>query len=240
MQRGLYAVLLPAAPEGRLVDAEDSGRFLQRPGGGQNAADMLLLDLFQAHEASDGGRRLRAGEGPGKVIDADPVRTAKDGGPFDDVAQLPEVPRPRVALHRLHRLFREPGEAAVVDRPVEREQLPRQRIDILRAFAQRRDLDLDDVQAIEKVFTEATLLHLPFEVPVGGAEDADVGLARRGIPYALVLAVLQEPQQFRLQGKGKIPDLVEEERSPLAGGDAPRVVADRSGERPFHMAEQLA
>jgi len=46
----LYPVLLPAPPEGCLVDAQDPGRLLQRSGGSQNAADVLLLDLFQAHQ----------------------------------------------------------------------------------------------------------------------------------------------------------------------------------------------
>jgi hypothetical protein len=42
---GLYHVLLPAPPEGCLIDAEDLGRLLQRSGGSQNAADMLLLTV---------------------------------------------------------------------------------------------------------------------------------------------------------------------------------------------------
>ena len=236
----LHAVLFPAAPKRCLVDAQDLGRLLQRLRGGKHTADMFFLDLFQACQVSRGGSRLRAGEGPGKNLDADSLRPAQDGGPFDDVAQFPEVPRPRVAFHRLHRLFREPGEAAVVNPPVESEQLRRERLEILGAFAQRRDLDLDDVQAIEKILPEPPRLHLPFQVPVGGRDDADVGLARRWVAEPLVLLVLQETQQLGLQGKGEIPDLVEEERSPLAGGDASRVVADRSGERTFHVSEQLA
>src|SRR5512141_827190 len=235
----LYPVLLPAPPEGCLVDAEDLGRLLQRSGASQNAADMLLLDLFQAHQIPYGRSGLRTGEDPGKNLDTDPVRATEDGGAFDDVAQFPEVPRPRVTFQRLHRLFRETGEAAMVDPAVESEQLHRERLEILGALAQRRNLDLDDVQAIEKILPEPPRLHLPLQVPVGGSDDADVGLPRRGIAYPLVLLVLQEPQQLGLHGKGKIPDLVEEERPALAGGDSSRVVADRSGERAYHMAEQL-
>src|SRR5512147_2853309 len=96
---GLYPVLLPAPPEGCLVDAEDFGRLLQRSGGSQNAADMFLLDLSQAHQIPYGRSGLRTGEGPRKILDADPVRATEDGGAFDDVAQFPEVPRPRVPFH---------------------------------------------------------------------------------------------------------------------------------------------
>jgi len=70
---GLYPVLLPAPPKGCLVDAEDLGRLLQRSGGRQNAANMLLLDLFQAHQIPYGRSGLRTGEGPGKNLDTDPV-----------------------------------------------------------------------------------------------------------------------------------------------------------------------
>ena len=67
-----------------------------------------------------------------------------------------------------------------------------------------------------------------------------LGLARRRIAEPLVFPFLQESQQLRLQGKGQIADFVEKERPSLAGGDASGVVADRSGERAFHMTEQLA
>src|SRR5512142_1289390 len=140
---GLYPVLLPASPEGCLIDAKDLGRLLQRSGGSQDAADMLLPDLFQAHQIPYGRSGFRMGEGPGKILDADTVRATEDGGAFDDVAQFPQVPRPRVMFHRLHRLFRETGEAAVVDPAVKSEQLRRDRLEILGALAQRRNLDLD-------------------------------------------------------------------------------------------------
>ena len=73
-ERGaLHAVLFPATPERRLVDAQYPGRLLQRSGRRQNAADVLLLDLLEAYQVSAGGSRLRAGAGPGK--NSTPIRS---------------------------------------------------------------------------------------------------------------------------------------------------------------------
>ncbi len=84
--------------------------------GSQHAPDMLLLDLFQAYESS----RRRATHPRGRTVPgrwSTPIRSDRpeDGGSLDDVPQFPEVPRPRMAFHRPHRLLRESGEAAVVD-----------------------------------------------------------------------------------------------------------------------------
>jgi hypothetical protein len=51
-----------------------------------------------------------------------------------------------VAFHHLHGLFRETGGAAVVEPAVESEQLNCDRLKILGALAQRRNLDLDSME----------------------------------------------------------------------------------------------
>jgi hypothetical protein len=51
-----------------------------------------------------------------------------------------------VAFHHLYGLFRETGEAAVVDPAVENEQLRCEHLKILGALAQRRNLDLESME----------------------------------------------------------------------------------------------
>src|SRR5512146_1234241 len=162
----LHAVLLPPTPERGLVDTQNIGRFLKRLRRGKNAPDMLLLDLLQAHHVSDGGCRPRPGEGSGKVLHSDPVHPAQDGPPLDDVPQFSEVSWPGVTLQRLHGHIRETDEAPVVSPAVENEQLHRERFKVLWTVAQWRNLDLDDVQAVEKIFPEPSVLYLLLQYPV--------------------------------------------------------------------------
>src|SRR5439155_24293647 len=62
----------------------------------------------------------------------------------------------------------------------------------------------------------------------------------RRLADALVLAVLHEPQELRLERERQVADLVEEERAAAGGRDAAGVVAHGAGERPLRVAEQLA
>ena len=49
----LDAVLFSPPPEGGLVNAENSGRFLKRFGVCQNSPDMRFLDLVEADRVAD-------------------------------------------------------------------------------------------------------------------------------------------------------------------------------------------
>ena len=73
--------------------------------------------------------------------------------------------------------------------------------DVARPLAQRRDVDLDHVQAVEEVLAEAALLELLLEVAVGGGHDAHVHLEGLVAAHALELALLQEAQQLDLHGR---------------------------------------
>ena len=47
--------------------------------------------------------------------------------------------------------------------------------DIVRAFAERREVDADDVESVEEVLAELAFIDFLFEVSVSGGDDADVG-----------------------------------------------------------------
>jgi hypothetical protein len=59
------------------------------------------------------------------------------------------------------------------------QEMAREQRNILAPLAQCRQADTDDVQAVEQVFTEQTVLDPRFQILVGRRDDANVGLDRR-------------------------------------------------------------
>ena len=93
------------------------------------------------------------------------------------------------------------------------EEQPRQLRQIFDPIAQRRHPDRDDVDAVEEVLAESSLLDRLLEVDVGGDDQPEVGADRLGAADALDLAFLDRPQQLGLEIQPQIADLVEEERA---------------------------
>src|SRR5690606_18742752 len=70
--------------------------------------------------------------------------------------------------------------------------------DVLGALAQRRQPDLDHVQSIEEVFTEAALADHALELAVGGGDDADIDGQLAGAADGADELLLQDPQEAGL------------------------------------------
>ena len=64
--------------------------------------------------------------------------------------------------------------------------------------------------------------------------------ARLALAHPLEGPLLQDAQQLHLQVQRQVADLVEEERAACRDLEAARALADRAGEGPAHVAEQLA
>ncbi len=104
----------------------------------------------------------------------------EDQDALDDVAQLADVAGPVVLLER--------GEGGVGDFDVGAavllaelgEEFAGEERDVFLAIAQRRDVEGDDVEAVEEVFAEVAAGDLLFEVLVGGGDDAGVDVDGRG------------------------------------------------------------
>ena len=110
---------------------------------------------------------------------------------LDHVLQLAHVARPRILLQDLHRLGRHgAGTARAADGAAH------QRRDVFLALAQRRHVQVHDLDAIEQVLAERPLLHHRVQIAIGGRDDADVDARRQRIGADLLnLSVLQEAQQ---------------------------------------------
>ncbi len=138
----------------------------------------------------------------------------QDDGPLDGVRQLPDVAGPGVARQGGLGVAAQPR-LALAELDAERlHEVLGQAEDVLAPLAQRGEVHAEDVQAVVEVRAERARRHRLRQVPVGGGDEADVGPARRGAPHALVLVLLEHPEELGLDTGRQLADLVQEERPP--------------------------
>jgi hypothetical protein len=121
-----------------------------------------------------------------------------------------------------------------------REEVVDEERDVVQAVAQRRHLDVHDVQPVEEVVAEPAGTHLGGQVAVRRRDHADVDGDREARADRRHLALLDGAQELRLQRERYLGDLVEEERAALGGAEDPVVVAHGAREGTAPMAEELA
>src|SRR6185437_12533275 len=86
---------------------------------------------------------------------------------------------------------------------------------LLPPLPQWRDMDADHVKAIEKVFAKNALLHPPFQRLVGGGKHAHINLDIALAAQPREFMVLQDVQQFCLQGGMHLTDFIQKNRAPV-------------------------
>ena len=106
--------------------------------------------------------------------------------------------------------------------------------DVVAPLAQRRNFQVDDVQAIVEIRPKRTGLDLFRQTPVGRRNDANVERAvRREAAHGLNLAGLEEAQQQRLHAHRHFTDFVEKHRAAIRRLEQARLVSIRAGETPL-------
>src|SRR5258705_1645049 len=108
----------------------------------------------------------------------DDLAAGQHDGALDDVLELAHIPRPVVLSEPLQRLLTDRRGLRCRAVAVLREEVLDQRGDVLFAFAQRRHVDVDDVEAVEEAVAELVLLDLLLQILVRRADHADVDLDR--------------------------------------------------------------
>ncbi len=96
------------------------------------------------------------------------------------------------------------------------------------------------MQPVEQVFPETALLDLLLEVPVGGSDEARIGLDGLVAADPLELALLQHPQHLHLEIRAHVPDLVQEDGAAVGHFEFPLLVRKRTGKGPAAVAEKFA
>ena len=119
------------------------------------------------------------------------------------VGQLAHVAGPGVEQQVFERLVVERQASLLLFVAVLAQVVIDERRDLLAPLAQRRQLQADDVEAVEEVLAEAALGDELFEVGVGGGDDAHVDLDRLRLAERVDLVRLEEAQQLGLDVDGR-------------------------------------
>src|SRR6185503_14016628 len=101
---------------------------------------------------------------------------------------------------------------AALRRDLPQEVLDEQR-NVLAALAQRRQMNVDDVEAVVEVLAERALDHQILEILMRGRDHARIDLDRLRAADGPHLLLLKDAQQLDLEPHRHVADLVEQERA---------------------------
>ncbi len=167
-------------------------------------------------------------------------RGQAQGVTFGGVDQLAHVARP-VMGEQLRQFAGADRQwlAAMALRRLAGEVFEQQR-NVLAPFAQRRDVQLGDVQPVQQVFAEPPAAYLFEQIRFGRADHPQVDLDAAVGAQPFQGPFLQHAQQLDLLRQRHAFDLVEEQRAAVGMFDAADALALGAGEGAAFMAEQLA
>ena len=119
-------------------------------------------------------------------------------------------------------------------------KMPGQQRNVVKALAQRRDENLDDIQAVKEILAETAGRDAIFEMAVAGGHQMDVH--RDGVLAADPLkgAGFEDAEQLGLDAQADVRDFVEEEGAAVGAFEAAGALCGGAGERAFLMPKQFA
>src|SRR5438128_8192514 len=109
---------------------------------------------------------------PRQVCDGDPLAVAEDHRVLDDVVELAHVSLPRLRHEELQGRVVDAAVRALHLTVVTAYEVLDQRRDVLAPIAQRRQRNVDDVQAVVEVLSKLALVDHPPEIAVARRDDA--------------------------------------------------------------------
>ncbi len=183
--------------------------------------------------------RLHVG-GRGEVVHVQRVAAADQHGALDPLPELTHVARPRLRLQPAPRRRRQREPIAAIDVAERLQEARGENRNVGRTLAQRRQVDGDQVDAIEQILAKFAARHHVRQRAVGRRDDAHVHLAPRARPEHFVGAILQHAQHLHLRGGVEVADLVEEDRPAVRELEAALAIVPRVREGAAHVAEHLA
>ena len=90
------------------------------------------------------------------------------------------------------------------------QEMARQAGNIFPTLAQWRQMNADNVQAVEQILTELAFLYPLFEILMGRSDNPHIHFHRRIAANAIKLTVCQHAQQTRLYIERHIANFIEE------------------------------
>ena len=160
--------------------------------------------------------------------------------PLDNVLQFTHVAGPVILLHGRCAGVPEDGHVELASHL--RQNLGSagagQQLDIFAAFAQRRQAQVEDIEAVIEVGAKQPLLDLLAQVAVRGGDDAHVHRRWFSTAKAQHFTLLQHPQQAGLQAHRHFTDFVEKQGAGVCRFDQARFAPlAATGECAFFVAE---
>jgi hypothetical protein len=119
------------------------------------------------------------------------------------------------------------------------DKMLRQERNILHAFTQWREMDVDDVETVEKVFPENAALARDLEVAVRRSDEPEVHADLAHSADTHDLPFLQYAQDLGLEERRHIADLIEEHGSAVGLLQKTLLGVLRAGERSLFETEEL-
>src|SRR5229473_3563189 len=228
-------VLTQAHVELRPREAETVGgsglvaaSFLHHPG------NRLALDGREVRRRRSAHRVVRAQR---EMPCGDQAAFGQNNRPLERIAELTDVAGPAVMQQRVFGVARETGRRTADRAPDVLQKCVGEEGNVRRPLPQRRQANVEDVQAIVQILAERATIHRLSEVPVRRSDDANVGLQKTRATQSLKLALLQHAQKLCLGGQAHLADLVEEQYATSRQLDLSGLGLLRAGKRPTLVAE---
>src|SRR5688572_7789072 len=213
----LDVVLLHLAVERRPVEPEDLRRFLFVPVRPlQRLDDGHFLDLSQRAVRRDGEvlRRPRfLADGFWQIAGLNLTGLPNENCSLDCILELTDVSGPAIADEQVIRRRRYRAHRLLIALVELRQEVITEERNVFGPFAQRRHAHRDGVDAEVEVLPQAAVLERELEVDVGGADQPEVHVDESVAADRAILALLQDPQQFGLQIRWHLANLVEQQRA---------------------------
>src|ERR1700730_5478313 len=115
-----------------------------------------------------------------------------------------------------------------------------QRRDVFGVFAQRRNGDGNNVEAVKQVGAEGLLARGLLQISIGRGEEPDVDFNRAGTSHAHEFSFLQNAQQLGLEDGRKLANFVEENGAAFGNFEKSFFLGNGAGECALFVAKQFA
>src|SRR5260370_1346023 len=175
----------------------------------------------------------------GEQVDVDAFLGGQDDRAFDNIFELADVAGPIIIHQKFQCGGSEVAQRLVVLPAVTIKEMRKQRGNVFAAIAERRQLKVNDVEAVIEIFSEAAFADKGEEVHVGGGDDADVDFNLLSAAEAHEFALLNDAEKLGLRFRTDGGDFVEEDRALIGDFEKAFFGSHGAGERTLNVTEKL-
>lgn len=164
---------------------------------------------------------------------------AQDDPPFNDMHQLPHIPRPGIIFKDLHRVGTDLFDHFPMTFTESFGIKFYEERDILPPLPERGDGYRKDIEPVEKVFSELAFFDLFLKMAIGGRYDPNVHFHCSGTAQALKLSALNDFEQLSLQVERKLPNFIQKNRTAVGEFKAADLSRRRTRKSALFPPEEL-